>query len=1381
MPSPQFLQVVQGPTSSPYAWLTWDRNDRSVTKYDVLRDGQVVGTVGPFTPYDPGNAAHRSWYGAAGGGGYVGEVLADNPAYYFRLEQAGSAQTDRGPNGLTGATETPAGTPAPIPNTVGAITGDAENNAKTFDGNARFIISTHTALDLFAGAWWISTWVKRGTIGTEQHFWRRGTNAPLLKFQPDNTIRVRQFGVADIVGSTVALTDTAGWHQIVVTCAGPTSTPKIYLDGVDVTGAQLTAPNFANSTGFVNIGGGTAPFHGALDEPALGAGTLSAARVQAHYNARAAAPSAAVPPFDNTWDKCAYKDSTVVAPNTYSYQVRAHTGATVHALSPAASITIEGDAAYGLVRQVAAPSGGDDTLVLQAAIDTAQAEGGIAVLQAGTYRFSQLRADGRRMVLRGQGKDATVLRPIGSGGSSPGLNALAQITVTGSQDTLSGLAAPIAREQYQAEFTDVAQFGVGSVLMFTAPAVSGTALAAYARGDILKPGEEYDEANRWEANEVVSISGKIATFRFPFSQPIPASATVVRLSEPVVGTRHRGMVFERMSIEGVGLTDTTSFNNFDVTGVVGARWADVRSRWTNGHFVKMSRSFAPTFVGCEDPDHGPVLTGSGLYSLNLARVANARVIGCLFGTSGTTRVVSCVTLQRTPRALVRHCSFHWPKNYACNEHGGGSRDWIFENNWFELAPETVYGGVFCGNPDFANSGRGIIRNNRQDSGPILAYVREHGYGIRVFDNIAYGLVANPSSLATALVVWGGWDSPHEDPANWGAAKLTIGRNALFGSQHDGLWLGRKSSVYFGDGSTSNPDPAGDGGGFRGIKDVVVFANHLHVSRTRINLEGVAPASSRFQVRDTTGNGRPDARPAFTDGVHWANNGDGLLYGAATVVPWTEESFAWQTSAPPPPPPLPPVPGAPAWITASARSTSQIDVAWDAPAGSSSELQRALASGGPWTLIASVPSGGAHSDLQLAGATTYYYRARLVNAAGPGPYSAVASAHTGPPDVPADSGPVAEPEPAPVEEPAWVITAAELLDLRSPQLQSTVRFEIVDSLYQHLFDVTPDRESPPQVGNNIHATYKRTLQGLRLGPEDGAEVDPVRHRLRPVWVLQNGARFPLGVFMFSSPGRTRTTAGTFHEMTLFDQTFLLDQGRRSTFSRRAGSRITAGIRRMLREAGLPEHGVEESDQTFASPIGWPAGTTRKQIINDMCAMLGYYSLFFDNAGVPRCLPVPELDVLDPDHVYELDQTSRVIRDSLTETDDLWESPNVYLVISTSATDTQVAGSYEVPDSHPLSVVNRGYEVVRVIEVQGLETTAQATRRARAAAKQSAAGYQHLEFDAAPDPRHDTFDVVLFDGVLWREQSWNLTLAPGGPHRHHLRRLDATALAQTEELV
>lgn len=86
----------------------------------------------------------------------------------------------------------------------------------------------------------------------------------------------------------------------------------------------------------------------------------------------------------------------------------------------------------------------------------------------------------------------------------------------------------------------------------------------------------------------------------------------------------------------------------------------------------------------------------------------------------------------------------------------------------------------------------------------------------------------------------------------------------------------------------------------------------------------------------------------------------------------------------------PSPAAPTGLVASA-GVSGVSLNWSAVSGAASyRLQRSTTSGGPFFTIAYTETTSC-ADRDIAADTTYYYRVRAVNAAGPGPASSEASA------------------------------------------------------------------------------------------------------------------------------------------------------------------------------------------------------------------------------------------------------------------------------------------------------------------------------------------------------------------------------------------------------
>jgi hypothetical protein len=351
----------------------------------------------------------------------------------------------------------------------------------------------------------------------------------------------------------------------------------------------------------------------------------------------------------------------------------------------------------------------------------------------------------------------------------------------------------------------------------------------------------------------------------------------------------------------------------------------------------------------------------------------------------------------------------------------------------------------------------------------------------------------------------------------------------------------------------------------------------------------------------------------------------------------------------------------------------------------------------------------------------------------------------------------------------VSTATDLLDLAPHvgQRASDVRYDVLDAALTKIGTVTPTYEATPRVTVNSDSAVKRTISSIRLTPSDQASVDPFAHRLQPVWVLETGDEYPLGVFLFGSMDRLRREYGLEAEVAAVDQTIIVDQPIERTISLAPGDDVGTALRVLFSTANVPAFEVDGTiTTTVASPIAWPVGTSRLKVMNELAAMAGAYSVYFDNAGVGIVRRVPSLADTVPTLVY--DDGGRIIVDSMVESDDLLEAPNRYLVIDSSAAESPVYAHFDVPPEAPHSIARRGFAVTKVIDEQGLASPDAALARAEAAYEQDAGGFQWVQFSSPPDPRHDTFDAVGYRGVTYREQGWSLTLIEGAEMTHDLRR-------------
>lgn len=351
--------------------------------------------------------------------------------------------------------------------------------------------------------------------------------------------------------------------------------------------------------------------------------------------------------------------------------------------------------------------------------------------------------------------------------------------------------------------------------------------------------------------------------------------------------------------------------------------------------------------------------------------------------------------------------------------------------------------------------------------------------------------------------------------------------------------------------------------------------------------------------------------------------------------------------------------------------------------------------------------------------------------------------------------------------AVVPSSAQLLTMaHGPSRTVGFRLDVLDRHFAKIGELHPVAPGI-QVENNINRDVKRTLSGLTIPRLEAVGIDYFANRLRPMWLAGDGSEWPLGVFLISDASTVRHSWGTSAELSLVDQGLILSQAIDRSVSFGPGTLVRTALVQTLEMVGLERFEVDSTDARLGAATTWAMGNDSWiRVLNDLADLAGFNSGFFDNDGIYRLRRAPAAGVeAFPD--FDYDHPARVHADSVVESNATIETPNRYIVVSTSGNDAPIAGVWDVPADAPHSYEARGYRVINLTERQGLSLD-QATEAARVRGLQDADTYQWASFSAAPDPRHDTFNVIRWSGVLWREQSWSLDLQAGGEHRHELRR-------------
>jgi hypothetical protein len=367
--------------------------------------------------------------------------------------------------------------------------------------------------------------------------------------------------------------------------------------------------------------------------------------------------------------------------------------------------------------------------------------------------------------------------------------------------------------------------------------------------------------------------------------------------------------------------------------------------------------------------------------------------------------------------------------------------------------------------------------------------------------------------------------------------------------------------------------------------------------------------------------------------------------------------------------------------------------------------------------------------------------------------------------------------------------------------ATYRFDLIGvDGYRDPNPLTPIKGSQPTLTHDTGRTIKRTLS-LALGVEDTARFDPIYHRVEP-WMVFGGVEYPLGRYMSADRVRADSTAGQQAALSLTDEMTQVNQQLENGFSalqQGSGQQIAGNgqnIRTILMsfldkftlfnplalQGGLstgvvnyPQTGgkliVErdvESTQ-YSTDAAWQAGTWGGQVVEALATAGDYWSPWIGNDKAFHMIrtfdPATRVPLVDWDRFGE------AIRGSVSYSDDLLIAPNRFIVISNQgvgeSASRPVVGRYDVPAAAPWSIERRGFVIPSISDVQ-LRDENQANAVARSMGRRQTV-FERASVSTPPDPRHDSYDVVLWRGERWLELAWTMTLIEGAPMQHSLRKV------------
>jgi hypothetical protein len=234
-----------------------------------------------YTTYSGPGEVRRIVSTASPPTGYPGAVLADSPAGYWRLEEtSGTLAGDASGGGNPGLYE---GGP-----TLGLTGLIGEGRSAAFDGSGQRVLVPSSPLLGPAAALSVEAWLRAASLppaGAYRtivlkggSYWLRLEGTP-AGARPHFLVRSGGSWVGLAAPGTIAAGST---HHLVASHDG--TTLRLYLDGVQVASRAHTGALDVSSNPLQLSGASGFGWHGGLDELAVYALALPAARVAAHYS-----------------------------------------------------------------------------------------------------------------------------------------------------------------------------------------------------------------------------------------------------------------------------------------------------------------------------------------------------------------------------------------------------------------------------------------------------------------------------------------------------------------------------------------------------------------------------------------------------------------------------------------------------------------------------------------------------------------------------------------------------------------------------------------------------------------------------------------------------------------------------------------------------------------------------------------------------------------------------------------------------------------------------------------------------------------------------------------------------------------------------------------
>lgn len=290
------------------------------------------------------------------------------------------------------------------------------------------------------------------------------------------------------------------------------------------------------------------------------------------------------------------------------------------------------------------------------------------------------------------------------------------------------------------------------------------------------------------------------------------------------------------------------------------------------------------------------------------------------------------------------------------------------------------------------------------------------------------------------------------------------------------------------------------------------------------------------------------------------------------------------------------------------------------------------------------------------------------------------------------------------------------------------------------------------------------------------VDYINDELRPIMTIDS-VDYPLGMYKIVSSDEEIEGSARYDQIEAYDRGITLQWAKAESRPHyAAGTTYTSIISSLLADAGIARSIVTPSTLTIATDReDWDIGTDYLTIINTLCAEINYTDIWFDLNGIAHVEPYTAPKAENISHTYDATTASSVTRAGVTKSKDLYNTPNVFIVVCSNPdlaapmTATAENNSY----GSPLSIVSRGLRVPAIYTVDNIANQSALQEYANKLRDEATLTSETITFETATMPTHQVGDIIALNhpsaSGIYKETEWEIRMKAGSYMQHTMKKV------------